>query len=528
MNSSEIYGLRANGNAHGDVFTSPEIVRYMLDIAGYTASRDLSQTTILEPSCGEGAFLLEIAKRMKMSASRYHFDFNQAFSQCVYAFDIDAAKIKKCKKDLFTLGIKSSLNNVRVADFLDSDVPKVNLVIGNPPYVRYENIPEDKRNLFKSIFATFHYRADLYIPFFEKTLNALKPNGRHCLICANRWQKNEYGKKLRRLIAQNFRLESIVDLERANAFQEKVLAYPAITLISNCCGNSTLSFAEVESVEDLKKLKLVVRPNPRNEDWSCVFNNAVADESLYTIEELGFKIGIGVATGADHIFISKDLPKLVEKELLLPALNAKNLTGNRLQWNGEYLLNPYTSSGELIKLSDYPRVEKYLNAFKDKLSSRHIAKKNRAKWYKTIDRIYPQLKFESKILLPDISGNRFIFLDEGNYYPLHNLYYITGNTVREQKILSAFLMSDVVRSQIKSITNNMNGGFPRWQSQHLRKLKIPNIKEMDFDIVNRLLQGYDQRNIDSINKWVNCIYKESCRAKKVSRPEKGQLSLNFV
>jgi hypothetical protein len=92
-----------------------------------------------------------------------------------------------------------------------------------------------------------------------------------------------------------------------------------------------------------------------------MFNSVVADENLYTIEELGFKIGIGVATGADHIFVSKELPKFVEKELLLPALNAKNLTGNKLQWNGEYLLNPYTASGELIKLSDYPLVEKYLN-----------------------------------------------------------------------------------------------------------------------------------------------------------------------
>ena len=38
MNSNDIYGVRANGNAHGDVFTSPEIVRYMLDIVAYKAS----------------------------------------------------------------------------------------------------------------------------------------------------------------------------------------------------------------------------------------------------------------------------------------------------------------------------------------------------------------------------------------------------------------------------------------------------------------------------------------------------------
>ena len=51
MNSTaDIYGSRANGDAHGDVFTSPEIVRFMLDLTGYTSEKDLSKSTILEPS----------------------------------------------------------------------------------------------------------------------------------------------------------------------------------------------------------------------------------------------------------------------------------------------------------------------------------------------------------------------------------------------------------------------------------------------------------------------------------------------
>ena len=86
MNSNDIYGVRANGNAHGDVFTSPEIVRYMLDIVGYKASYNLSQVIVLEPSCGEGAFIIEIVRRLRDSASRYHFDFKDAFYRCVFAY----------------------------------------------------------------------------------------------------------------------------------------------------------------------------------------------------------------------------------------------------------------------------------------------------------------------------------------------------------------------------------------------------------------------------------------------------------
>ena len=58
MNSNDsIYGLRSNGGLHGDVYTSPDVVRFMLDKVCYTEDRDLSFVRILEPSCGDGEFV---------------------------------------------------------------------------------------------------------------------------------------------------------------------------------------------------------------------------------------------------------------------------------------------------------------------------------------------------------------------------------------------------------------------------------------------------------------------------------------
>lgn len=81
-----------------------------------------------------------------------------------------------------------------------------------------------------------------------------------------------------------------------------------------------------------------------------------------------------------------------------------------------------------------------------------------------------------KILLPDNSGNSLLFIDEGRFYPLHNIYYITGEDIHQLKILCSILMSDFVRKQIQRLSNNMNGGYARWQSQNLRK------HFTDFDI----------------------------------------------
>ena len=506
MNSSNcLYGQRANGEGHGDVPTAPEVVRYMLDLIGYTADKDLSNTIILEPSCGEGEFIVEIACRLMESARQFGFDVQAAFVKCVYGYDIVEEKIQRCKERIKELGLDLTDVHINVGDFLSAQVPEVDVVVGNPPYVRYENIPVEQLDYIKRTFPTFHYRADLYIPFFEKTLRRLKPGGRHCFICANRWLKNEYGRKLRRLVARCFRLETIINLERADAFQEDVLAYPAITLISNNTSSSTFCYAEVERVAELTNLTPSERTTPIDDDWTGAFMSADHIQ-LYTIEELGFKIGIGVATGADSIFISSELPELVESELLLPALNAKDLRGDTMSWHQEYLLNPYTPSGELISLSRYPQAARYLESHRERLADRHVARKNTSKWYKTIDRINPQLRTEAKILLPDMSGNRYIFVDEGQFYPLHNLYYVTGHNVRKLKILSAILMSDIIRQQIGSITNNMNGGFPRWQSQYLRKLKVPNFMAMDLASEDQLIRSYDKKDFDAVNRQVSLLY----------------------
>lgn len=528
MTSNNPYGFRANGRRHGDVFTSPEVVKYMLDLVGYTAEHNLSEIKILEPSCGEGEFIIEIARRLINSSIKYHFDYNEAFRQCVFGYDIDPKKVECCKDRLKVIGIDVDSSHLKVGNFLFCDTPyTVDIVIGNPPYIRYENIPKTDRVFYKNYYYTFHYRSDLYIPFFEKTLKLLKRNGKHCFICANRWLKNEYGKKLRQLIANRFRIETIINLEKANVFQEDVLAYPAITLISNQAPNNRVYYADIENVSLFHEFSYIPRVIPTSDDWTNIFNEATNNTNLYSIEDLGFKIGIGVATGADRIFVSKELPQLVEHELLLPAINSRDLKGDNMQWNREFLLNPYQPNGELINLAHYPKALHYLEQHKDVLSKRHIAKKNALKWYKTIDRIHPYLRYQNKILLPDMSGNKYIFIDEGNYYPLHNIYYITGLSLREQKILCAFLISDEIRKQIRNITNNMNGGFPRWQSQYLRKLRVPDITEINDEECEILIKSYEQRDYDTINEYVNHLFDKS-NLKPNKRKQKQQvMSISF-
>lgn len=504
MNSNNpLYGLRSSGGQHGDVFTSPIVVGYILDKVGYLADRDLSRVGILEPSCGDGEFVVEIARRLLLSAERYGFDAVDAFNHNVRAYDIDAVKIERCRQRITCLGIVPTEQSIRAQDFLRAPLEKTDIVVGNPPYIRYENIPVDMLDYCRYTFQTFHYRCDLYVPFIEKTLASLRPGSLHCFICSNRWLKNEYGKKLRQLIARKYQLRELMNLEQADAFQEDVLAYPAITLIAAEKPAEMFSYAECKKIDDLYQTDTESRRMPKNDDWSSAFCNVAISSSFKTIEQQGFKIGIGVATGADSIFISTELPQKVEHELIMPGINARDLRGDTFQWQGEYLLNPYKPDGTLVDLAEYPRASAYLESYRERLSARHVAKKSPSRWYKTIDRISPSLLAQPKVLLPDMSGNTFVFVDDGNFYPLHNIYYITGHSLTILRVLAAFLMSDMVRNQLAAVTNQMNGGFSRWQSQHLRKLRLPDITRIPSDEIQQLLSIYERRDVVMLNTKIN-------------------------
>lgn len=530
MSSNKIYGNRTHGGQRGDVFTRPCVVSYMLDEVGYRADRNLSHLSIFEPSCGEGAFVAEITNRLYKSSVRFGFDFESAFKENVFAGDIDEVKMNTCIERLsskFNL-TNDAFRHFFVEDFLLSHHLSVDIIIGNPPYIRYEEIPEKVLSIYKSRFQSFYYRADMYVLFYEKTLRMLKRGGKHGFICSNRWMKNTYGKKLRNLVAKSFRMEKIIDLESVQAFQEEVCAYPSITFITNEQPSHNILFCKINTLEELGHKAYTSLRLPYTDDWTNMFIKQDFSQ-LRTIEEQGYHIGIGVATGKDSVFVSKYLKGSVEDELLLPCINAQNLKGDRMNWDGRYLLNPFDHNGQLIELTQYPKARHYLCQHFDELSKRHKAKKYPDRWYSTIDKIDKELLGKPKVLLPDLSGNRYLFVDKGEYYPQHNIYYITNGTLREMKILAALLMSSPIREQLESITNHMNGGYARWQSQYLKKLRIPIVADISENRQNELLRYYESGDIKGINSVVTQIMnlQQNSNPTRNNKRETIKLTFNF-
>ncbi len=510
---------RKNGRNYGEVFTKTNVVNYILDEVEYLPARNLEAVNIIEPAAGQGAFAIEIINRLAESSLNFGFDFIPALNKNVRFIELDKSNFEKLKINISTViqnkGFKIEQINDSVFLNLNYLQFQTNLrfdcIVGNPPYIRHEVINAVQKSIYKKEYSTFKYRADLYILFFEKSLNLLSEKGCMSFISSNRWLFNQYGEPLRELIATKYHLSKVINIENANVFDEDVIAYPCISTIKREKGDTTKYYDSREKEITISNIDFVNVRSPKNGSWQNLFlDYDINHQHLIGIEEQGFEIGIGVATGADKIFIKKrsELNE-IERSRLMPIIKSKSLKGNKINWDNSYVLNPYEGD-DLCNLDKFPHFKNYLYLYKDILLQRHVAKKNPKYWYKTIDKVKPNLQNKYKLLLPDLSGGKFLFIDEGKFYPHHNVYYITHKNLNELKILACVLMSDFILDQLSKIGIRMNDGLPRFQSQTLKKLRIPILKEINLSDRKELIDSYNNRNFEGINKVVDKYCTQHC------------------
>lgn len=520
----------------GAIFTRSEVVEFMLDLVGYTVDKPLSELRLLEPSFGGGDFLLGAVRRLLRSYERLPAsDIVAVLSPAIRAVELHHDTFDRTKLLLQAELVAQGLEPEHAAalcrawlvrgDFLLTPLEgRFDVVIGNPPYIRQELIPQALIDEYRQRFATVYDRADIYVPFIERSLDLLDERGALSFICADRWMKNRYGGPLRALVAKRFHLRAYVDMVDTPAFLSDVIAYPAIFVIANERGNVTRLAhrpqIETQTLHSLARaltgesssaaVQEVGVVTQGNEPWLLEAFDSVAivrrlEASYPTLEQAGCKVGIGVATGADHAFIAKLDELDVEDDRKLPLVMTRDILSGEVQWRGYGVINPFRDEGGLVELADYPRLKAYLEARYAEIAGRHVAQKAPANWYRTIDRIYPSLMRQPKLLIPDIKGEAHIVFDDGRLYPHHNLYFITSDTW-DLKALQAVLLSGIARLFVATYSTKMRGGYLRFQAQYLRRIRVPHWDDVSDAVRAHLVAAAEQRDQSACNDAVAELY----------------------
>lgn len=524
----------------GAIFTRPEVVDFILDLVGYSAPYALYSKSILEPSFGGGEFLLEIISRLLSACNiaRQQGISVPSLDHCIRAVEVHKESYAKTREKILILLKNNSIEPVEAirlvdqwlvqTDFLLLGFPaKFDFIVGNPPYVRQELIPVSLLKEYRHRYKTLYDRADLYIPFFERGLQLLKDGAKLSFICADRWMKNKYGGPLRELVAREFHLHAYIDMVDTLAFQTNVIAYPAITLIERARAGPTLvaSRPEIEKSQ-LQTLAKVLRGEIKSlpssvyrlekvasgvEPWVLQLPDGTElvrriERDFPQLEETGCKVGIGVATGADQIYIAKFDELDIESSRKLPLAMTRDIQTGHIQWRGFGVVNPFTDEGSLVNLCDYPKLEKYLERHRNVISNRHVAKKDARRWFRTIDRITPSLASRPKLLIPDIKGDTQVVYENGRLYPHHNLYYVVSSQW-DLHALQAVLLSRLTLFFITTYSTKMHGGYLRFQAQYLRRIRLPRWEDVPSALRVKLVKAAKQLDKSACDEAVSELYR---------------------
>ncbi len=522
------------GHDYGAVFTRRWVVELILDLVGYTSERDLAALRAIEPACGAGAFLGPMVERLSRSCRLHGRQASDAVN-AIRACDLQQGHVAESRRvvedrlraDGWAVPQTRALAEQWVAheDFLLSqhEAGSADFVIGNPPYIRLEAVSEARSAAYRRRCVTMGGRADVYIGFFEVGLNSLCPGGALGFICADRWMRNQYGQRLRSMVTTGFSVETVIEMHDVDAFEEEVSAYPSVTILRCKSQGPAIVAMANKSFDEAGARRVRIwasrKDDLRLSDPACEAARLPAwfgdiaswpsgsPERLAVVARLerdlpaledgstGTRVGIGVATGVDRVFVTKDAT-LVEDDRALPLAMARDTADGQLRWSGHHLVDPWDGdTGALVSLEDYPKLKAYLEENAAALRKRNVAGRRPRQWYRTIDRVAHSLTDKPKLLIPDIKASIHPVLDPGGLYPHHNLYWVTSE-LWDAQVLGGLLLSSVAQMFVECYAVKMRGGYLRFQAQYLRRIRVPRYDLVPRRTARELARSFEARDVE--------------------------------
>lgn len=454
----------------GQVFTPDYLVKNILDLCGYTETSAIIDKHIIDNSCGDGAFLVEVAQRF-IGAYRlagYSDDaIKQALETYVHGIELDTDAYTKCIENLTTLSETFNLTgvkwNITNTDALTNTryLASMDYVVGNPPYVRVHNISTDAKFLKTNYSFMREGMCDLYLAFFELGLYMLKDTGILGYVTPSSYFNSKAGGIFRDYIIRGRSLHTVVDFGHYQPFS--ATTYVAITLLTKA-ENDTVNYYEYDEFKHKPVNHRVLDFGDFVTDSrQLLFGGREVSQTQAILASEGLPkkcvVKNGITTLLDEFFISETLPCT---QFVIPILKAS--TG---AW--ERCIYPYNENGRPIHFdvlqSDLELSKRY-ETYKDRLLARDLQKGT--EWYEFgraqgIKDVYKQ-KYAVNSLIRSKEDIKLVACPPGTGV-YGGLYILTDLSEDE---LRGVLVSDEFEAYVKSLGKYKSGGYYTYSSKELQ------------------------------------------------------------
>ena len=377
-------------------------------------------------------------------------------------------------------------------DFIGFD-----LAIGNPPYIRAEELGNIKEYL-KGNYKLFVPGGDIFSYFYELSYKILSKSGVFCFI-NNAYDKTTAGRGLRDFVVNQFRIEQYIDFTSVVVFEEAT-TYPVILLaIKGGESNPAFDYLKIEKPLFFEKKKWFVNSkfiqlnqkslnsdswNFRDERESNILLKLNAFKKIYDIYGKSYR---GIITGLNEAFITDR--KLSNTLIFQPTYDGKDIKKWNTQLPFKWMITFQSKStkerfGDLDeKAAKEKMFEKFPEIFNHLLPFEETAKKRHDKgeyWWELRSCAYYDLFKQSKIIFPNLqNSNKFAFDESGSYLNAPSVFLPTND-----KHLLGILNSRLVWYFLTSICVVRNGGFIEVKPQYFEQIPIPEISNEEKSVLS--------------------------------------------
>ncbi|EAL9771884.1 class I SAM-dependent DNA methyltransferase [Campylobacter lari] len=468
-------------------------------------------------------------------------NFRAFFSKNMFEFDFDESaakkefkKLKKLYESIFDLESANPFEwRFEFSEVLDEggNFQGFDLIIGNPPYIRQEDIKELKPNLAKN-YKVYKGTSDIYTYFYELGFNVLKQNGVLSFITSNKYTRAGYGEALREFLLKNTTLLEYIDLNGIKVFESatvdtSILSFEKAKTKDNSfkylAPNTELLKENDFSIESILNFNKIAQNSLSKESFT--FNDESTNTLKAKIEKHGtplkdwhgLNINYGIKTGYNEAFIittekrDEILAKCkdeAEKErtakLIRKMLRGRDIKRYSYEWANLWIIVFEFGSYKILE-KEYPAIYNHLKQYKKKLQARgqctnkpitdqkpYLGQHHWLELDNNPNKDYLSQFEKEKIIYSEIVRSPQFYLDTKlNFYAEATSFILTGENL---KYLIAFLNNDFVAFIFKTFYAGGNlgeNGF-RYKKAFLERLPIPKINSKNEKLANELISLVDE------------------------------------
>ncbi|WP_441696791.1 type IIG restriction enzyme/methyltransferase [Helicobacter pylori] len=478
---------------------------------------------------GDGIFDISTAFGMEMLKIARHKDNNYKFVPTLTKkqpspIGVEAnkllIKIKECYETLENLKNSKTLEwRFEFPEVLDDegDFLGFDCIIGNPPYIRQEQIREIKPLLQKQYQNFYNSTADIYTYFFALSYHLLKEKGFNAFITSNKYVRAKYGAQLRELLLKKTTIVSYMELNALKVFESAAVDTSIMSFIKQTPSKES-GFKYYEPTPDDKNDLKSTRSLPMKQNALSTESFIFADAALLDLRDKMESVGTplkdwdiqiyrGILTGANEAFIiptekreeilnackTQEERKRTET-LIKPILRGKDIKRYSYEWAGEWVINThngYTSNLKFkippIDIEKYPAIKAHLDSHYDTIATRSNQGDTP---YHLRNCAYLEDFEKEKIVYGEIVQEPRFYLDNGEcelgyFYAEATSFILTGEHLR---YLLGMLHSKLITFAFK--TFYAGGGLGesgyRYKKAFIERLPIPKITPQNQKLADKI------------------------------------------